>query len=72
MILCNLKISTTFKIHCCQQLWLNLKKIMAPSTNNGKNKHPWLPMTLINRFERSCGTFRGGGGKNPLLSTTLS
>jgi hypothetical protein len=39
-------------------------------TNNGK-KNPFLLMTLINRFERSCGTFRGRGGKNPLSSTTL-
>jgi hypothetical protein len=39
-------------------------------TNNGK-KNSLLLMTLINRFERSCGTFRGGGGKNPLSSTTL-
>jgi hypothetical protein len=28
-------------------------------------------MIVINTFERSCGTFRGGGGKNPLLSMTL-
>ncbi len=28
-------------------------------------------MTLINRFEKSCGTFKGEGGKNPLLSMTL-
>ncbi len=28
-------------------------------------------MTFINRFERSYSTFRGGGGKNPLLSTIL-
>jgi hypothetical protein len=44
---------------------------MAPSTNNGK-KNSWLPMTLINRFERSYDAFRRGGGKNPLSSTTLS
>ncbi len=25
-----------------------------------------------NMFEITCGIFRGGGGKNPLLSTTLS
>jgi hypothetical protein len=30
-----------------------------------------LPTTLINRFDRSCGTFREGGGKNLLLLTTL-
>jgi hypothetical protein len=36
-----------------------------------KKKLPLLPMIVINRFERSCGTFRGGGGKNPLLSMTL-
>ncbi len=28
-------------------------------------------MTLINRFEKSCGTFRRGGGKNILSSMTL-
>jgi len=22
-------------------------------------------MSIINRFEKSCGTFKGGGGKNP-------
>jgi len=36
-----------------------------------EKKLPLLPMIVINRFERSCGTFRGGGGKNPLLSMTL-
>jgi hypothetical protein len=30
-----------------------------------------LPTTLINRFEGSCGTFRGGGGKNLMSLTTL-
>jgi hypothetical protein len=29
-------------------------------------------MTLINRFERSCSTFRRGGGENPLSSITLN
>ncbi len=43
---------------------------MAPSTKNEKTT-PLLPTTLINRFERSCGTFRRGGRKNPLSSTTL-
>jgi hypothetical protein len=28
-------------------------------------------MIVINRFEKSHGTFKGGGGKNPLLSMTL-
>jgi hypothetical protein len=28
-------------------------------------------MTLINRFERSCGTFRKRGGKNLVSLTTL-
>jgi hypothetical protein len=28
-------------------------------------------MTLTNRFERSCGTFRGGGGKNIISLMTL-
>jgi hypothetical protein len=34
-----------------------LKKIMAPLMKNEK-KIPLLPMIVINRFERSCGTFR--------------
>ncbi len=41
---------------------------MAPLTKNEKKKHPLLPMRLINGFEKSCGTFRRKGGKNPLLS----
>ncbi len=28
-------------------------------------------MTIIIKFEKSCGTFRGGVGKNPLSSVTL-
>ncbi len=28
-------------------------------------------MIVIRRFERSCGTFKGGGGKNLVLSMTL-
>ncbi len=28
-------------------------------------------MTLISRFEKSCGTSKTGGGKNPLSSKTL-
>jgi hypothetical protein len=56
MTLCSLKIFKTFK-H-----WLNLKKIMASSMRM-KKKLPLLPTTLINRFERSCGTFRGGEEK---------
>jgi len=43
---------------------------MAPSTRNEK-KTPLLPMTLISRFEKICGTFKKGGGKNPLSSKTL-
>ncbi len=39
MTLHSFKIYKTFKIHCYQQHWLNLKKIMAPSTKNEK-KHP--------------------------------
>jgi hypothetical protein len=45
---------------------------MTTLMKNEKKKSPLLPMTLINRFEKSCGILRGGGGKkNPLLSTTL-
>jgi hypothetical protein len=44
---------------------------MAPLTKNEK-KTPFLPMKLINRFERNCATFRRGGGKKPLSSITLS
>jgi hypothetical protein len=36
-----------------------------------KKKTPLLPMEVINRFERSCGTFKGGKGRNPLSSVTL-
>jgi hypothetical protein len=43
---------------------------MAPLMKNEK-KSPSLLMIIINRFERSCDTFKGGGGKNPLSSTTL-
>jgi hypothetical protein len=39
-----------------------LKKIMAPLMMNEK-KTPLLPMTIINRFERSYGTFKRGRGK---------
>jgi hypothetical protein len=28
-------------------------------------------MSFINMFERNCGTFRRGGGKNPLSLMTL-
>jgi len=34
--------------------------------NLKKTTTPLLPMMLINRFERSCATFKGGGGRNPL------
>jgi hypothetical protein len=36
-----------------------------------EKKNPSLLMIVINRFERSCDTFRGGGGKNPLWSMAL-
>jgi hypothetical protein len=44
---------------------------MAPLMKNEK-KPPLWPTTIINRFERSYGTFRRGGGKNPLLLTKMS
>jgi hypothetical protein len=28
-------------------------------------------MIIINRFERSCGTFKGGGGKNPTVANDI-
>jgi hypothetical protein len=31
-----------------------------------------LATTIINSFEKSCGTFKGGKGKNPLSLMTLS
>jgi hypothetical protein len=34
-------------------------------------KNPLLLMIIINRFERSCGTFKRREGKNLLLSTTF-
>ncbi len=36
-----------------------------------ERKNPLLPAIVIHRFEKSCGTFKGGGGKNPMLSMTL-
>jgi hypothetical protein len=45
---------------------------MAPLMKNEKKKNPpLLPMRIINRFERIFCTFRGGGRKNPMLSTIL-
>jgi hypothetical protein len=32
-----------------------------------KNPGPLLLMTIINRFEINCGTFRRGVGKNPTI-----
>jgi len=73
MTLHSFKKSKTFKTHYCQQHWLNLKKVMAPLTKNEKkNLVPFFPMIIINRFERSCGTFRRGVGKNPLSSTIIN
>ncbi len=69
MTLGSLNISKTFNTHYCQQHWLNLKKVMVSSMNNEK-KSLLLPTTLINKFEKNYDTFRGGG-KNPLLLTTL-
>ncbi len=71
MTLCSSKTFKTFKPHYCQQHWLNFKKVMAPLTNNEKKKTSLLPVTFINRFEKSCGTFKRGGGKKPMLSMTL-
>jgi hypothetical protein len=36
--------------------------------NEKKKKNPLLPTTFINRFEKHFGTFRGGGGKKPIVS----
>ncbi len=41
MTLHSFKIFKTFKTHCCQQHWLNLKKIMAPFMKNEK-KNPFV------------------------------
>jgi hypothetical protein len=41
MTLNSFKIFKTFKTHYCQQHWLNLKKIMAPSMKNEK-KNPLI------------------------------
>jgi hypothetical protein len=43
---------------------------MTPFTKNEK-KNPLLLMAIINKFEKSCGTFRVGARKNPLSSMTL-
>jgi hypothetical protein len=37
-----------------------------------KTKTPIVANNGYNMFERTCGTFRGRGGENPLLSMTLS
>ncbi len=37
-----------------------------------KKNPPLWPTIIICRFERSCGTFRGGGGKNLVLLTIVS
>jgi hypothetical protein len=38
---------------------------------NNEKKTLLLLTTIIGKFEISCGTFGGGGGKNLLLSMTL-
>jgi len=68
MTLGSLNIFKTFKTHYCQQHWLNLKKIMAPSMKNEKKKPLLLPTTFINKFERSYGTYRKGGGKLTVIN----
>jgi hypothetical protein len=70
MTLHSLKLSKTFKTPCCQQHWL---KFLNHGTldEKCKNKPPLLPMIVINRFEKSCGTFKGKERKNSLSSTTL-
>jgi hypothetical protein len=44
---------------------------MACLTKNEK-KTPLLFMIVINRFEKSCGTFKKREGKNPLLLMTFN
>ncbi len=44
---------------------------MASLMKNEK-KPPLLAKTIINRFEKSYGTFKGGKGKNPLSLTTFN
>ncbi len=56
MTINNLKISKTFKTHCCQQHLLNLTEIVTPLKKNEK-QIPLLFTTFINRFEGSYGTF---------------
>jgi hypothetical protein len=43
---------------------------MAPLMKN-ERKNPLLPTIVIRGFEKGCGTLKGGGGKNPMSSTTL-
>jgi hypothetical protein len=43
---------------------------MAALMKNEK-KNPLLPTIVIHMFGKSCGTFKGGRGKNPMLSMTL-
>jgi hypothetical protein len=47
------------------------KKSHGTLDKEWKKKPPLLTTTIINRFEKSCGTFKGGGGNNSLSSTTL-
>jgi hypothetical protein len=44
---------------------------MALLTKNRKKTLIVANDNYLNRFEKSCGTFRGGGGKNPMFSMTL-
>ncbi len=70
MTFCSIKIFKTFKTNCCQQHWLHLKKVMAPLKKN-ENKNCIIANNSYTQFERSCGTFRVGGGENPMLLARL-
>ncbi len=70
MTLHSLKLSKTFKTPCCQQYWLKFYNHCTLDAKC-KKKPPLLPMIIINRFEKSCGTLRGKEGKNSLSSMTL-
>jgi len=44
---------------------------MARLTKMEKKNPTLLPTIIIYRFERNCGTFKGGGGKNGTIWVTM-
>jgi hypothetical protein len=48
-----------------------LKKHYGTFDGKMEKNNPIIANIVINRFKRSCDTFRKGGGKNPSSSMTL-